>query len=431
MGVVLAIYAAFAAAAVVQASLVLLQMVEHVRFFFRRLRKPLDTEYLPPVELFVPCKGVEPGFDSMVQRVLAQGYPDYRVTFVVESAADPAYARLKQHLAQAPSFPARLLIAGPARDCGQKVHNLRVATEHVNAAADVLAFMDSDVQPAADWLQRLVCRLNRPWVGAVTGYRWFIPQGKSWPANVVSAWNASVTDLLGPHGMNMIWGGSWAIRRDNFESAGVRQAWQGVLTEDLTTWQAVRRARLPVCYEPACLVASPLHATWGQIIEFGRRQYFLVRQYAPGMWWVLVGGGVPFLAAFWGGLGAGPGKLADGQLRRLGAGAGRSAVCDGGRARGHASSGRHRPLSAAHRGAARHMVVRYLAASALAPGTLDVDCQLRLDAQVTWRGISYRVHDPRRVEILRPDMRAARRPTLKPARRRAGRRKPPVYGAFA
>ena len=52
----------------------------------------------------------------------------FTVTFVVESKADPAFERLTALLAVPGGAPARIVVAGEARDCGQKVHNLLVAT---------------------------------------------------------------------------------------------------------------------------------------------------------------------------------------------------------------------------------------------------------------------------------------------------------------
>jgi hypothetical protein len=218
----------------------------------------------------------------------------------------------------------------------------------------------------------------------------------------VSAWNAGVADLLGPHSLNIIWGGSWAIRRDNFESAQVRQAWQGVLTEDLTTWQALRRARLPVCYEPACLVASPLRATWPQIIEFARRQYFLVHKYAPRIWWWAVAAGVLPLVAFWGGLGLAlanwlTGAAAWWALMPVGV----IYLLEGVRAA-------MRQAAAVARFPQQTRVLRraWLCDVLLHPLLRLSHWTLIVSAgwmrQVTWRGIRYRVHDATRMEILRP-----------------------------
>ena len=152
MVLVLAIYLVGAAGGLVFALLLGLRAYENRRYFRSRLRNPIPTEVLPLVELIVPCKGIDLDFDAMILDVLTQDYPEYRVTFVVEGPGDPAHDRLAELL---PRYPqARLLAAGPAVDCGQKVHNLLAATDRLDPAVEVLAFMDSDIRPAADWLRR-------------------------------------------------------------------------------------------------------------------------------------------------------------------------------------------------------------------------------------------------------------------------------------
>src|SRR5205823_1670881 len=140
---------------------------------------------------FIPCKGVEPGFDQMVAAVLNQDYPGYRVTFIVESSGDPAYARLRQLLAKLSRVRAQIVVAGQAVDCGQKVHNLLTGTARLDPEVEALAFMDCDIQPAADWLRRLLGKLQNKGVGAVTGYRWFLSKTDNWASVALSALNAA------------------------------------------------------------------------------------------------------------------------------------------------------------------------------------------------------------------------------------------------
>jgi cellulose synthase/poly-beta-1,6-N-acetylglucosamine synthase-like glycosyltransferase len=69
----------------------------------------------------------------------------------------------------------RTIVAGPAVDRGQKVHNLSVVTSAIDRASEVLVFVDSDARPAGDWLKSLVAPLQDETLGATTGYRWFVP----------------------------------------------------------------------------------------------------------------------------------------------------------------------------------------------------------------------------------------------------------------
>jgi ceramide glucosyltransferase len=287
-------------AALVQAALLLIWTYEATRFIRSRCRSPLPTGYTPRVHLFMPCKGVEPDFDDTIDAVLSQDYPDYGVTFVVESMDDPAYGRLRQLI----GGRARLVVAGEARDCGQKVHNLLVATGRLADAVDVLAFADSDAVPDRHWLRRLVYPLNDDRTGVITGYRWFVPEVDNWPGIILAALNAPVTMLLGNHQWNEVWGGSWAIRRSVFEDAIRDGVWRGAVTEDSPISRLMRVVRLRVAYEPTCLVASPVQCSWRWLLSFGRRQYLITRVYAPNVWWSGLALTALAQLAFWGGIAA-------------------------------------------------------------------------------------------------------------------------------
>ena len=121
-------------------------------------------------------------------------------------------------MADHPGVPARVIAAGRATQCGQKVHNLLVATEHLSHRVKYLAFVDSDARPRPEWLRMLVSRLERPGLGAVTGYRWFTPARPTVANALVYSMNCDVMSLLTRSSHHLIWGGSWAIRREVFDA---------------------------------------------------------------------------------------------------------------------------------------------------------------------------------------------------------------------
>jgi cellulose synthase/poly-beta-1,6-N-acetylglucosamine synthase-like glycosyltransferase len=179
---------------------------------------------------------------------------------------------------------ARLVVAGRAVEGGQKVHNLRVATQHISPRVKYLAFVDSDARPRPEWLRMLVSRLDEPGLGAVTGYRWFTPEKASVANALVYSMNCDVLSLLTRSSHYLIWGGSWAIRRDVFDRVGLRDAWRGTLSDDLVASRLLRRAKLRVRFEPACVAASSLDQTLGQAMSFIRRQYAIARMYTFDWW---------------------------------------------------------------------------------------------------------------------------------------------------
>ncbi len=269
----------------VHAFLMLLWTYESARFMRSRLNKPAPREYVPRTQIYIPCKGVEPTFDQMVESVRKQNHPSYQVTFIVESTDDPAYSRLVELLRDAgPAF--RVIVAGKAVDCSQKVHNLLAATAQIDPDIEAVAFADSDIVMEPDWLRWLVSRLNREGVGATSGYRWMLPDKGDYLAQAVAALNASAASGLGNHhSWNPIWGGSWSMRRELFDRLEIRRRWKGTLADDLPVLLAVREAKLRVWFEPGCMTASPIHVTLPALLSFARRQFLAVRVYAPDLWW--------------------------------------------------------------------------------------------------------------------------------------------------
>ena len=277
-------FSVVAAAALVQAVLAALQTWEHRRYARSRLRRLDRHDPKGRAMIFAPCKGVDVGLEENLRRLLDQHYDDYGVTFVVQSVDDPACGPIRRLMAEPGQIETHLVIAGEAEESGQKVHNLMAATRQLPPDIKYLAFIDSDARPRQWWLRALLSRLDRDDVGAASGYRWFIPDRPTLANHLLYGINCSVGLLLGSRGRYPVWGGSWAIRRDVFESIGLRQAWKGTLSDDLVATRTIRQNRLRVLFEPGCMVASPLRCTSWQAFSFVRRQYLITRFYAPAYW---------------------------------------------------------------------------------------------------------------------------------------------------
>jgi ceramide glucosyltransferase len=287
------------AAALVQAGLLALQTFEHRRFARSRLTKPANEAMHARIALFAPCKGFDLELEQNLRPLLEQDYPNYEVTFIVESADDPAAQTIRQLIAAQGGGRARLLVAGKATDTGQKVHNLLAATSELAPDVELVAFVDSDARPRPQWLRLLVQRLDRPGAGAATGYRWFIPQRPTLANHLLYGINAAAAVLVGPGKRRLVWGGSWAIRRDVLISSGLRTSWQRTLSDDLVAARVLSLARQHVEFEPACMLASPLDNSLVQTFLFARRQYVIGRFYSPGFWLLGLAAVAGWNIAFW------------------------------------------------------------------------------------------------------------------------------------
>lgn len=277
------LYLALAAAVWLQAAVLALQTWEHRRFARSRMRRMDAHQPYGRAVVFCPCRGVDLGLENNLRAILRQDYDDYEVVFVVESRQDPAYELVKKVMAEHGDVRTRVVIAGPAQGCGQKVHNLRTATADLSPEVEFVAFVDSDARPRPEWLRSLL-RMDRPGVGAATGYRWFVPARPTLVNYLLYSMNCGVALLFGPSRYHLIWGGSWAMRREVFERLGVREAWKGTLSDDFVVSRLLSRARLGVMYHPPCMVASPLDYPGCSMFSFLRRQYLMGRYYSPRYW---------------------------------------------------------------------------------------------------------------------------------------------------
>lgn len=258
---------------------------KHIKTF--RPRKNTTDRVL----VFCPCKGIDAEFEKNVRSILEQDYPNYDVRFVVESEHDPAFAVLRE------IGVSDIVIAGPAKDRGQKVHNLISAVQTAPHDASIFVFCDSDARFPRHWLSSLVAPLKHG--NVATGYRWYVADSFQLPTLFHSAWNASIVTQLGDHQHNFAWGGSMALRRSTFEELRILDAWAGALSDDFAVTNTAEKSAAPIVFVPECLVPSYGRCSWRELLEFTTRQIIITRVYNPRMWRLAFVSQLIFNVAFW------------------------------------------------------------------------------------------------------------------------------------
>ncbi|HJP91173.1 MAG TPA: glycosyltransferase [Pyrinomonadaceae bacterium] len=277
----------------------LLNGLRFAAYVRRETSRPLP-DFQPFASVIAPGRGVEPGLSDNLRTLLTQDYPQYEVLFVFDRLDDPAIEIVEQ-LKRTSDVASRTIIAGPATDSGQKVHNLRAAVTEIDPQSEVLVFVDTDARPTKDWLRKLVAPLADETLGASTGYRWFIPEGGGIASRLRGVWNASVASALGSDTTkNFCWGGSTAIRRSTFERLNIRDRLRGTVSDDFTITRVLKDAKLPIHFTPNCLVASLGDCDFKELLEFTTRQIKITRVYARHLWLPLLLGSALFTIAFFG-----------------------------------------------------------------------------------------------------------------------------------
>lgn len=279
------VYLVAAAAALAQAGMLALQTWEHRRFTYRRAHTEKSEGRKRRVAVIAPCKGVDTELAENLEALFDQDFPNHDLLFVVESRDDPACPVIQQLIEAHPANSARLVVAGLAVDCGQKIHNLRTGVEALNPEVDVLVFVDSDARPRRDWLLQLTRRLGPFGMQASSSYRWFAGLRNTLANLVLESLDHSLVPLSCPGRGYLVWGGSWAIRRDLYDKVGLHEAWRTAISDDMIAFRVLRQHGVHVEFEPLAIVASPVDVSWRQMFEFVRRQFVIIRWHVP-RWWL-------------------------------------------------------------------------------------------------------------------------------------------------
>ena len=249
------------------------------------------------VHLVVPCKGAGAHLERHLEAFAAQRYRPLAITFVTESerdAAVPLIAAVAAH-----HDHVRHVVAGLTGTGSQKIHNLLAGVGAAPAEAEVYAFCDADIEPPPDLLHHLVGALRRPRVTVATGYRWLAPRSTRLAAQVHSVLSAHMAALAAWPTSQAVWGGTWAIRRTDWQRLGVAAYWHPRLSDDLALQTLLARHRARRVFVPRCV--SPTGdaiARFPELFDWFSRQVFYTRLYTPGSWWAAVIGILGLGAAF-------------------------------------------------------------------------------------------------------------------------------------
>ena len=181
-------------------------------------------------------------------------------------------------------------------------HNQLQAIRRAAQGSQILALVDSDIQPGPKWLRYLVDPLADPAVGVVTGYRWYIPVHQNLPSIFLSAINGKPGSGYGPHNMNYVWGGTFALRREYYDRLKIADLWSKSISDDMTLSIATKKAGYKIAFEPKCYSASRDTVTWPRMFEFIRRQFICIRTCALRLWILALASSLQYALVFWLGL---------------------------------------------------------------------------------------------------------------------------------
>lgn len=212
------------------------------RRFFRR--PPVEHDYLPPVTILKPVKGVDAESFENFASFCRQEYTEWQVVFAAASAEDPAVPVIERLKAEFPDADIELVIDGRIYGPNYKVCNLINAFPM--AKHDILIVCDSDIRVGPRYLREVAGPFRDPEVGLVTSlYR--SPRTR----NIATALEAmgfttemipNVMVALRLEGLSFALGASMAVRREALERIGGFGALVDYLADDYQLGNMVHRA---------------------------------------------------------------------------------------------------------------------------------------------------------------------------------------------
>jgi ceramide glucosyltransferase len=133
--------------------------------FFRKRNGPV-ADFLPPVSLLKPMRGLDRETYENLASFCRQQYPNYELLFCTDHERDPTIGVIQKLKADFPHVPIRLSIGSSTSGSNNKVIKLcRLADE---ARYDLLVASDSDIRVEPDYLRRVALPFRDPHTGAVT-----------------------------------------------------------------------------------------------------------------------------------------------------------------------------------------------------------------------------------------------------------------------
>jgi ceramide glucosyltransferase len=248
-----------------------------------RGQEPEPPQRWPRLALIVPVAGAPAGLAQRLEALLHQDYPDYQVIFATRDQEDPA-TRVISSLIWGRKR-ARLVVAGPARTCGQKNQNLLAGVKLAGEAPEILAFCDSNQEAPPDFLRKLAAPVARGEGVVTSGYHHVVPGD-----NRLATWGRAVSVLTlyltkAIPRLNQPWGGATAIRRDTFESLRVAHLWTETVVDDVSLAARLVQSGITVCLshgaDLATKVSGETLASWESWLF---RQWIYLKYYLPGSW---------------------------------------------------------------------------------------------------------------------------------------------------
>lgn len=180
--------------------------------------------FTPPLSLFKPLHGADPGLEAYLESFFAQDYPDYEILFCARDSNDSGLTTARRIASRHPGIPAKFLSTGGQPDyINDKVISLeKMAAE---AAHEIFVISDSDVRVTPDYLRAVALPFADERVGGMCClYRGVAAEGGLWArleaVGMSVEMSSGVLAARAIEGMQFTLGPTMAFRRETIRRMG-------------------------------------------------------------------------------------------------------------------------------------------------------------------------------------------------------------------
>jgi ceramide glucosyltransferase len=214
-----------------------------LRFGLRRRREDqAPADFLPPISVFKPMHGTEPGMEQNLTTFFEQDYPEFELLFCARHATDPGLTLARAVAARYPHVNARFLTCGEPTPDFPNAKVFSFAKLDAEAQYECVVTSDADVRVAPDYLRRAIQNLREPemglasclYIGTVAteddGKPRLTSQLDAVGKSVEMSSGVLVADML--EGTKFALGPTMILRRNSFQLAGGFRELASFMAED-------------------------------------------------------------------------------------------------------------------------------------------------------------------------------------------------------
>lgn len=240
-----------------------------------------NVTFCPKASVLLSLRGCDPFLEQTLRGLLGQSYPDFELIVVVDNRCDPAWEVVSRVKSESDTQDRIRIVElqNPLSTCSLKCSSLVQATSQISSASQVVVLVDADVVPHANWLCDATEPLSDPKVGVVTGNQWFDPRRRDTGTVLRSLWNSGA--LVATAINANPWAGTCAIRTADLFSSGLVDDWKTSVVDDGPIKAAMTRLGLRVHFDPNLIMVNRDQCTTAFVGRYVTRMLTWSRVYEP------------------------------------------------------------------------------------------------------------------------------------------------------